>query len=387
MTTSAVDVPIEFPTWPHLADEDIAAVVDVLRSSRLSQLSSHAVSNFEDLLASFVGRQHAVVVNSGTAAVHTALAALDIGAGDEVVVPSHTFIGSASPIVHQGAIPVFADVDDQTYCLCPESLNRAISPRTKAIVAVHLNGASAPMDEISAIAAARGIPVIEDVAQAIGGSYRGRPLGSMGELAAFSFWEDKIITTGGEGGAVLTDDAELAARMRRFRHHGEHRPPGARTYGSIEIGHNYRLTAMQAALGTSQLRRIDAFLAVRQNNAQALTKGLSDVSGLRVPRDTPQFRHAYWKYVCRVPSGAEDEELLGRITGDLQRWGVPAFRRYPLPLHRQPAFERIGLGGQECPVSDRLAQELFSLPVHPLITDDHLKYMIDSIATVLADYA
>lgn len=360
--------------------------MDVLKSSRLSQLSSEAVSEFEHALASFVGRQHAVVVNSGTAAIHTALAALDVGVGDEVVVPSHTFIGSASPIVYRGATPVFVDVDDRTYCICPDSLKQALSPRTKAIIAVHLNGASAPMDEVSAIAATYGIPVIEDVAQAIGGSYRGRSLGSLGEVAAFSFWEDKIITTGGEGGAVVTDDAQLTERMRRFRHHGEHRPPGARIYASVEIGHNYRMTAMQAALGTSQLRRIDDFLAARERNARALTNGLHDLDGLVVPDDDPESKHAYWKYVCRVPAGTDDESLVDRITVELRERGVPAFRRYPVPLHRQPAFEGLGLGGQACPVSDRLANELFSLPVHPLVSAAHTDYMIDSIAAVLSAY-
>jgi len=384
MTSPTGPVAIEFPAWPRLTDEDISAVVDVLKSSQLSQLSSQAVADFEHLLASFIGRQYAVAVNSGTAAIHTALAALDIGAGDEVVVPSHTFIGSASPIVHQGAKPVFVDVDDETYCMCPESLWQAITPRTRAIIAVHLNGASAPMDEISAIATHCDIPVIEDVAQAIGGSCRERRLGSIGELAAFSFWEDKIITTGGEGGAVLTDDARLADKMRRFRHHGEHRPPGARTYASVEFGHNYRMTAMQAALGASQLRRIMGFLAARERNAQALTKGLSDVRGLQVPEEALDFRHAYWKYVCRILSGNED--LIDRITVELRERGVPAFRRYPVPLHRQPAFERLGLGTQPCPVTERLASELFSLPVHPLINECHIEYMVDSVTTTLSNY-
>src|ERR1035438_2858598 len=157
-----IQAPINFLAWPQLADEDISAVVDVLKSSKLSQLSSQAVAQFEDSLATFVGRQYAVAVNSGTAALHTALAALDIGAGDEVVVPSHTFIGSASPIIHQKAKPVFADVDDQSYCLCPESLRASITSRTKAIIAVHLNGAAAPMDEITSIADDHGIPRSEE---------------------------------------------------------------------------------------------------------------------------------------------------------------------------------------------------------------------------------
>ncbi len=383
MADDTIQAPIDLPTWPQLSDEDILAVIDVMKSSRLSQLSSQAVAHFEDSLATLVGRRYAVAVNSGTAALHTALAALDIGTGDEVVVPSHTFIGSASPIVHQRAKPVFADVDDRSYCLCPESLQKSITPRTKAIIVVHLNGAAAPMNEITSIADDHGIPIIEDVAQAIGGSYYGRRLGSIGRLAAFSFWEDKIITTGGEGGAVVTDDAHLAERMRRFRHHGESRPPGARVYASVELGHNYRLTAIQAALGTSQMQRIDGFLSARQRNACEMSSGLSTVQGIQVPFEIPRSRHAYWKYVCRIPSS--NEEIIDRITVKLRERGVPAFRRYPVPLHRQPVFVQLGFGDQPCPVSEHLAGELFSLPVHPLINTDHISYMVATIAGVLSE--
>jgi perosamine synthetase len=383
MAYTASGEPMEFPTWPCLSADDVEAVAAVLRSSRLSQLSSDAVSRFESGLADFVGTKYAVAVNSGTAALHTALAALDIGAGDEVLVPSHTFIGSASPVVHQGATPVFVDVDDQTYCLSPESVRRSLTGRTRAIIAVHLNGAAAPLDEIVAIAEDRGLPVIEDVAQAIGGTYRGRPLGSIGNVSAFSFWEGKIITTGGEGGAVLTDDAALAERMRRFRHHGESRAPGARVYTSVDVGHNYRLTAPQAALGASQMQRIGAFLEVRRSNALDLTAALSAVHQIQTPIDDPACHHARWKYVCRVPGS--DEETIDRITVKLRDRGVPAFRRYPVPLHRQPAFLRMGLGTDQCPVSERLATELFSLPVHPLITGEHIGFMAETITNVIAE--
>jgi perosamine synthetase len=382
MSVSTRQEPNAFPTWPSLTNDDIAAVTAVLRSSRLSQLSSDAVPSFEAALAAFVGVEHAIAVSSGTAALHTALAALQIAPGDEVLVPSHTFIGSASPVVHRGATPVFVDVDERTFCLEPESVRSSITPRTRAIIAVHLNGAAAPLDEIEAIAERHGIPVVEDVAQAIGGMYHGRALGSIGALAAFSFWEDKIITTGGEGGAVVTRDATVADRMRRFRHHGESRPPGARVYASTEVGHNYRLTAPQAALGTSQLGRIDSFLRDRRSNARALDAALSTVEGLQTPLESAGTRHAYWKYACRVPGS--DEATIDRITTQLQGQGVPAFRRYPVPLHRQPAFVRMGLPTGRCPVADRLAGELFSLPVHPLITPSHIGFMAEKIAKVIA---
>ena len=376
--------PITFPTWPSLNEDDIAAVSAVLRSSKLSQLSSQAVLSFEAGLAAFVGVEHAVAINSGTAALHTALAALQIAPGDEVLVPSHTFIGSASPVVHQGATPVFVDVDERSFCLTPESIRRSITPHTRAIIAVHLNGVAAPLDEIGAIAEGHGIAVIEDVAQAIGATYHGRILGSIGALAAFSFWEDKIITTGGEGGAVVTNDTALADRMRRFRHHGESRPPGARVYASTEVGHNYRLTAMQAALGTSQLQRIESFLDARRSNARRLSAALSAVEGIETPLEIDGSQHAFWKYVCRVPGS--DEATIDRITTRLQQLGVPAFRRYPVPLHRQPAFTRMGLPTDQCPVADQLASELFSLPVHPLITPPHIDFMAEKIGEVIAEF-
>src|SRR3990172_8178918 len=243
-----------FPPWPALGDDDVSAVADVLRSGGLTQLSGGAVAAFEDAFAAWTGAAHCVATSSGTTAIHTALAALDIGPGDEVIVPAHTFIASATPVLHQRAVPVFADADPDTYCLSPESAAERITARTKAIVAVHLNGHPADLDALVALAEARGIAVIEDCAQAHGALYKGRKVGSLGRVGCFSFWEDKIMTTGGEGGAVITDDDALAARMRRIRHHGEgpsegERGPveGERAYYHLELGYNYRMTSMQAA--------------------------------------------------------------------------------------------------------------------------------------------
>lgn len=372
----------DFPRWPQLEAEDLQAAQDVLRSFQLSQLSSPAVEEFEEAFASYHASTRCVAVSSGTAAVHAALVALDIGPGDQVIVPSHTFIASASPILFQGAEPVFADVDDRTYCLSMESLEALVTPRTKAIVAVHLNGHPAPMGPILALAERNGIQVVEDVAQAIGGSYEGRKLGTLGRVACFSFWESKIITTGGEGGAVLTSDDALASRLERIRQHGEVLSHQTRLYSSRELGYNYRLTAMQAAIGKSQLGRLDAYVAARRHNAELLTAGLREVQGLQVPTEAEGAAHAYWKYVCRV----RPEMLrapIGTIVDELQAAGVPAFRRYPVPLHRQPVFEELGYGGQACPVADRLPEELFSLPVHPALRRDHVDYTIAKVRDVV----
>src|SRR3990172_1025575 len=195
-----------YPPWPVLGDEDVEAVAEVLRSGRLTQLTGGAVAAFEEAFAAWHGVKHCVATNNGTTAIHTALAALGVGTGDEVIVPAHTFIASATPVLHQRATPVFADVDERTYCISPESVAERITPRTKAIIAVHLNGHPADIGALLALAEPRGIAVIEDAAQAHGALYKGRKAGTIGRAGCFSFWEDKIMTTGGEGGAVITDD-------------------------------------------------------------------------------------------------------------------------------------------------------------------------------------
>ena len=263
-----------YPPWPVLDEEDIAAVAEVLRSGRLTQLTGGAVAAFEEGFADWHGAKHCVATNSGTSAIHTVLAALDIGPGDEVIVPAHTFIASATPVLHQRATPVFADVDDRTFCLAPESVAERITDRTKAIIAVHLNGHPADMDALLALAEPRGIAVIEDAAQAHGALYKGRKVGTIGRAGCFSFWEDKIITTGGEGGCVITDDDALAERMRRIRHHGEGPVEGERAYYHLELGYNYRMSSMHAATGLVQLRRLDEYLEARRRNAAYLTERL-----------------------------------------------------------------------------------------------------------------
>jgi perosamine synthetase len=371
-----------FPTWPQLNADDIRAVQRVLESSRLSQLSSPAVCEFEEAFAELHGGKHCIALNSGTAAIHAALAALDVGQGDEVIVPSHTFIGSASPILYQRAKPMFADVDDKSYCLSPASVEALVTPRTKAIIAVHLNGHPAPLDAILAYADRHRIAIIEDVAQALGGRYWGRRLGTLGRVSCFSFWEDKIITMGGEGGAILTDDDDVATRIRRIRQHGEELSPETGLYSSRELGYNYRLTAMQAALGRSQLTHLDDYIAARRSNASRLSAGLRDVQGLETPSEAGGCTHAYWKYVCRLQAERFRVPISSLVT-ELQVFGIPAYPRYPIPLHRQPVFEISGHGGQDCPAADRLAKELFSLPVHPALSNDHIDYMIERVQDLL----
>ncbi|HEU4759050.1 MAG TPA: DegT/DnrJ/EryC1/StrS family aminotransferase, partial [Dehalococcoidia bacterium] len=373
-----------FPPWPLLDDDDVTAVAEVLRSGRLTQLTGGTVAAFEEAFAAWHGVRHCVATSSGTTAIHVALAALDIGPGDEVIVPAHTFIASATPVLHQRATPVFADVDPQTYCLSPQSVAERITGRTKAIVAVHLNGHPADLDPLLALAQPRGIAVVEDAAQAHGALYKGRKVGTIGRLGCFSFWEDKIMTTGGEGGAVIKGDDALAERLRRLRHHGEGPSPGERQHFHLELGYNYRMTAMQAATGLVQLRRLDEYLEARRRNAAYLSERLGELDRIEPPFVAPYAVHSYYKYICRLhpESGISIAEFVRAVAAE----GVPISRRYPTPLPQQPVFREASYGGAPCPVAERLAGEMFTLLVHPTVATADLDDVVRAIRKVAAVY-
>ncbi|AIR96263.1 putative aminotransferase [Streptomyces glaucescens] len=364
---------VELPRWPQLSDDDVEAAVAALRANRLVGLGNPVVEQFESALAESQAVEHAVAVSTGTAAVHLALHALDVGPGDEVIVPAHTFIGSASPIAYLGARPVFADVTPDTHCLDPDSVKSLITERTKAIVVVHINGVAADMASLSAIATDAGVPLVEDMAQALGTSIGGRPVGGFGDLACVSLFEQKVITSGGEGGAVLTNNPGYAERVRRLRSHGE--GPIADRPGLIwayEVGYNYRLTAVQAAVGLSQHGRLGEMVEARRRNAAYLSERLADVEGLELPVEPEGTVHAFWKYVVRaVPGGGRP--TAAEIAATLRSRGVPVLLRYPFPLHKQPAFaehQSVSL-----PVAERLSQELLALPSHPALTERHLDHV------------
>ncbi|HEY2578199.1 MAG TPA: DegT/DnrJ/EryC1/StrS family aminotransferase [Streptosporangiaceae bacterium] len=366
---------MDLPNWPDLTDDDIAAVVSVLRKNRLTQLSSDAVAQFEAAISGYLGGGHAVAVSTGTAAVHLALCALRIGPGDEVIVPAHTYVASASPIVHQGAQPVFADVDPVTHCIDPISVEKLITPRTRAIIVVHINGCPADMAAISALAGDAGIPVVEDSAQALGAAIGDRPVGTFGDIACFSFFEQKVITAGGEGGLVLTSNPEYAHIARRLRTHGEDRRPDGLIW-SCEAGYNYRLTAMQAALATAQLARVDQLAAARRQNAAYLSGRLAGIPGLETPIEPEGTTHAFWKYALRV-----NPETVGQtardLIGALRERSIPALFRYPFPVHKQPAF--AAYQDSSCPVAERLSRELLTVPTHPGLTPEHLDHVAAEI--------
>lgn len=371
-----------FPAWPALGYEDGAAVAEALRSGHLTQLTGGYVRDFEQAFAAWHHAENCVATSSGTTAIHTVLAALDVGPGDEVIVPAHTFIASATPVLHQRATPVFADVDAQTFCITADSARERITPRTRAIMAVHLNGHPCDMDPLLALAGEHGVALIEDAAQAHGAVYKDeRVAGTMGVAGCFSFWEDKIMTTGGEGGAVLTADHALAERMRRIRHHGEGPIEGERQYLHLELGYNYRMTSMQAATGSWQLTKLEEYLKVRRANAAYLTERLSQFEQVEPPYVADYATHSYYKYVCRLrPEAGVD---ITRFVAAVAAEGVPVSRRYPTPLHKQPVFQKAGLGDVSCPTAERLAGELFTLLVHPTATTGDMEDYVRAIGKVL----
>jgi perosamine synthetase len=393
-----------WPAWPVLGEDDFAAVEAVLRSGKLTSLGHPQVKAFEEEYAAYHGVKHAIATNSGTAAIHAALAALGVKAGDEVIVPAHTFIGTVTPVLHQNAIPVFADVTPDIFNISPESVEALITEKTSAIIAVHLNGHPAEMDELLAIGRKHGIPVLEDACQAHGATYRGRKIGSLGAAACFSFFEDKIITTGGEGGMIVTNDDEVAARARLICNHGEGATQAGeeRKYLHVMLGYNYRLPEMAAATGSVQLRQLDSYVAARQANAAYLTDRFAAFPQIITPTVREYVAPSFYKYVGRLNRKAcpvPIEYFVKAVAAE----GVPITRRYPTPLHRQPLFtERRGYGRSECPFgcswhgstmdygqtvcpnAEALADEAFCLLVHPTETQQDLDDIVAAIGKVLS---
>jgi perosamine synthetase len=344
------------PEPPALHDSDIEAAVAVLRSGQLGGPNHPAVLAFESALAGHSQVDHAVTVNSGTAALHCIIAAMGIGPGDEVVVPAHTFIATASAVLMAGATPVVVDIEPDTYCIDPAAVHDALSARTRAVVAVHINGHPAAVDKLPTET-----PVISDACQAHGATLFGEPVGALGVAAAFSFWQDKLITAGGEGGAVLSNDAELVERVHLMRSHGQQLIGAGPDSHHVSLGYNYRLTGVQAAIGRSQLDRLDVLVAGRRERAAVLTSLLADVPHLGTPSTRDGAEHAFWKYVVDVDTDALRDGRAGLMRA-LRSAGVPAAPRYPIPLTRQPVLadtSRI----LPCPNAERLAGRLLTLPL------------------------
>jgi dTDP-4-amino-4,6-dideoxygalactose transaminase len=346
---------------PFIGDEEKAAVMAVLESGMLAQ--GPRVAELEGRFAALCQTKHAIATSSGTTALNVALLAHDIGPGDEVITTPFTFIASINSILHVGARAVLVDIDEETFNINPDLVEAAVTPHTKAIMPVHLYGYVCDMDPLLEIAERHGLAIIEDAAQAVGASYKGRMSGSFG-TACFSLYATKNVMTG-EGGMITTDDDTIADTTRMIRSHGMKR----RYYHDI-MGYNLRLSDLHAALGIAQMDRLEEFTARRRANAAYLSARLQSV---RTPQGREGYEHVWHQYTVRF----EDDR--DAAVQQLNQAGVGTGIFYPVPAHRQTHLQGLGYGELSLPVAEKVSQEVFSLPVHPLLSQADLETIVREV--------
>jgi dTDP-4-amino-4,6-dideoxygalactose transaminase len=346
-----------------------AAVLRVLDSTQF--ILGEEVAAFEREFAAYCHAGEAVALNSGTSALHLALLAAGIGPGDEVITVPFTFVATTAAVVYTGARPVFVDIDPVTYCMAPEQIERAITPRTKAILPVHLYGCPADMDPILDIAKRHGLVVIEDAAQAHGALYKGRRCGSMGQIAAFSFYPGKNLGAYGEGGAAVTSDPALAKKMRLLRSWGEER-----RYEHTMHAFNYRMDGIQGAILRVKLRHLEAWTEGRRARAADYSE-LFAGSDVRTPVEPPECRHVFHVYAVRLPNR-------DHVRQQLQADGIQTGIHYPIPVHLQEAYRHLGHQRGDFPVSEAVAGEVLSLPMFPELTRAQVEQVTAAVRSASA---
>jgi perosamine synthetase len=355
---------------PAIGQDEISAVVAVLESGKLA--AGENVAEFERLFADYCGTTHAIAVNNGTAALHAALLAADIGHGDEVIVPAFSFIATATAVSMTGAKPVFADVNEQTFNIDPLKVEDCITSKTRAVIGVHLFGQPFDVQDIQNICESRNLMLIEDAAQAHGAMWNGEKTGGFGHFGCFSFYATKNMTTG-EGGMVTTSEKVSAERLRLLINHGQ-----SEKYLHTRIGYNYRLTDIGAAIGITQLKKLEKFNNRRRKNAEYYERHI-DVKGILTPFVSPGMHHVYHQYVIRLT----DEFPMKRadFIEYLKLKGIGSAIHYPLPIHHQPVYSAAS-EPDSCPISTSLASSVLSIPVHPLLDQKELAYICEVINQV-----
>lgn len=381
-----------FPPWPSFAEDEISAVARVLHSNQVNYWTGTEGREFETEFARWVDVPHAVALNNGTIALEAALKALGIGPGDEVIVSPRSFIASASCVVSAGAVPVFADVDYESQNLSAETIAAVLSPRTRAVIPVHLAGMPCDMDPILELAKAHGLAVVEDCAQAHGARYKGRSVGSMGDVGAWSFCQDKIMTTGGEGGMVTTRDDELWSKMWSYKDHGkswtavyarDHKPGFRWLHDSF--GTNGRMLEVQAAIGRIQLKRMGQWTQARRANAEHIWSVARDVMGLRAPTVPEWAEHAAYKaYVFVEPAALKTAWDRDRIMAAINERGVPCYSGSCSEVYLERAFDNTGWRPAEpLPVARSLGETSLMFLVHPTLESRHIAKTCEVLAEVM----
>jgi dTDP-4-amino-4,6-dideoxygalactose transaminase len=350
---------------PIIEEEEIEEVVKVLKSGFIAQ--GPKVAEFEEIFAEFVGAKYAVATNSGTAALHVALLSCGIGEGDEVITTPFTFAATGNSILYTGARPVFVDIDSDTFNIDPAKIEEAITPKTKAIMPVQLYGQSAEMDKINEIAKKHDLYVIEDAAQAHGAIYKDEKVGSMGDMACFSFYPTKNMTTS-EGGIITTNDIDLAKKAKMIRAHGE-----TKRYEHGILGYNFRMTDIAAAIGLAQLKKIDNFNQKRINNAEYLTKELENVEGITTPKVSSEVKHVYHQYTIKIETGERDEWVKF-----LNENGIGTGIHYPIPIYKQELYVELGYD-DELEITEKVVKSVISLPVHPSLSEEDLAMIVKTL--------
>jgi dTDP-4-amino-4,6-dideoxygalactose transaminase len=360
---------------PQIGEEEIEAVVRVLKSGVLTSGlgAGPKVTEFEKAFARFVRARHGIAMNSGTAALHSALAAAGVKAGDEVILPSFTFVASAEVVVFNRAKPVFVDINSDTYTVSPKAVEKAVTKKTKAIMPVDLYGMPADVQPIREIASKHGLKVIEDAAQAHGATYKGKPAGAFADAACWSFYGSKNMTTG-EGGMITTNSDEIAEIPRYIRSHGE-----KKKYQSLMLGHNYHMPEIAAAIGVEQLKKLPKFVARRRQNAKRLTENLEKAKGLQLPSEPEGFKCSWYLYTVRWEKAKKEKR--DDVVEKLKQKGIDAFICYVNPIHLMPYYRKFGR--YRLPETERASEQVFSLPVHPGVTAKQIDYISDSVLQLL----
>jgi len=353
--------------------DDIKALLNVLKSGRLA-LGPKA-KEFEEMMAEYIGVKYAISVSSGTAALHILVRALDIGLGDEVLVPSFTFISSVNAILYERAKPVFVDIEPETYNLDPEDLAKKVTPKTKAIMAVDVFGHPAEWDEILRVADKYNLKVIDDSCEALGAEYKGKKIGQFGNAAAFAFYPNKQITTG-EGGIIVTNDENIASLARSMRNQGRGEM-GAWLEHEI-LGYNYRMDEMSAALGVSQLKKLEVFLQKRERVARMYTEKIKDLGWIRPPIVKPYVRMSWFVYVVTLERGLDRDYFIK----ELEKRGIPA-RGYFAAIHTQPYIKKyIDEDIPELPVTEDIARRTLALPFHNNLKEEEVDIVVEALKDI-----